>query len=86
MEVVTRDVTVVPPAAEVIIDRSFFAQPPACATDDRSFRFETGESYAHSLVDAVGAIKSPIDCLKAVNKWIANEREKRGLTDDTTNG
>lgn len=50
------------------------------------FQFKTGESFAGSLIESVGGIVSPQVCLAETAKWIEEERQKRGLTNESTDG
>ena len=89
LQVVTRDVTATCPPARIEVDRRFNKEPPACITGaDKAdpFQFKTGESFAGSLIESVGGIASPQYCLAETARWINEERQSRGLTDDTTDG
>lgn len=54
------------------------------AAQTAPFQFEVGESFAGSLIESVGGIVTPQVCLAETAKWIEEERQTRGLTNDTT--
>lgn len=78
VEITTRDVTAVCPAApEPVIDRSFAAEPPACGLEFRNFRFSAEDIIAGVGVQAADTIARGINCLAEIDDWIDTEREAR---------
>lgn len=79
-----RNVTATCPPAEVIIDRSFAAEPPACLKTLTPFRYDAEGKWIEALADGTEEIAEQSACLQAVKDWLETERTARSKEGPTS--